>query len=362
MPEPDRWRAHWPLLVAALAYPLWVAYGSLFPLTGWRDSGLSPLVFLGAGLPRYWTGFDLASNVILYLPLGFLWFQALGLRWPRALAWVLATAAAAALSLAVEILQHWLPSRVPSNLDLLCNALGALCGATLAWRYDAAWSASWGRIWWQLLRPARGAEAGVALTIVWALLQLSPEHLLYCSGLARRGGEPLLPFIEHGRRLEVEAVAVAAHMLVVSLLAAQWVSGGRMQVLGKLLVGALSVILAKALVASQALGFAKAFDWYSTGTHWGLLAGAGLALLAVVLAPRWRLLVALLALAVGSLALLALPASPYAQGVAVDLTVSPARNFVGALNWLGILWPAFAFVYVVWQLRTARGRTSGETR
>jgi hypothetical protein len=31
-----------------------------------------PLSFLGAAWPRYYTGFDLAMNVIAYLPFGFL--------------------------------------------------------------------------------------------------------------------------------------------------------------------------------------------------------------------------------------------------------------------------------------------------
>ena len=54
------------------AYWLLVVYGSLYPLSGWRDQGLSPLEFLVAPVPKYYTGFDLLANLAAYFPLGFL--------------------------------------------------------------------------------------------------------------------------------------------------------------------------------------------------------------------------------------------------------------------------------------------------
>ena len=54
--EPTGWP--WALVLALLA-----AYGSLYPLSDWRDSGAPLLDFLGAGWPRYTTGFDMGSNV-----------------------------------------------------------------------------------------------------------------------------------------------------------------------------------------------------------------------------------------------------------------------------------------------------------
>ena len=55
----------------ALAWLGLVAYASLHPFAGWRDTGVSPLAFLEGGWPRYWTVFDLVANVAVYLPLGF---------------------------------------------------------------------------------------------------------------------------------------------------------------------------------------------------------------------------------------------------------------------------------------------------
>jgi putative membrane protein len=59
----------WPL---AQAYAALVVYASLYPFTGWRDQGIPSFAFLGSPWPKYWTGFDVAANVVGYAPLGFL--------------------------------------------------------------------------------------------------------------------------------------------------------------------------------------------------------------------------------------------------------------------------------------------------
>ncbi|HOF32000.1 MAG TPA: VanZ family protein, partial [Burkholderiaceae bacterium] len=61
--------AAWPL---ALIYAALVVYASLYPFDGWRSVGIAPWTFLAAPLPRYWTGFDVAANLLGYGPLGFL--------------------------------------------------------------------------------------------------------------------------------------------------------------------------------------------------------------------------------------------------------------------------------------------------
>ena len=56
----------------ALLYVALIVYASLFPFTGWRDQGIVPWAYLRAPWPRYWTGFDLAVNVVGYAPMGLL--------------------------------------------------------------------------------------------------------------------------------------------------------------------------------------------------------------------------------------------------------------------------------------------------
>jgi len=78
----------------AAVYTLLAVYASLHPFADWRDSGVDPLDFLTAAWPRYTTGFDLAINVVAYLPMGFLWVPVWQSRTGRIWAVVLARSAA----------------------------------------------------------------------------------------------------------------------------------------------------------------------------------------------------------------------------------------------------------------------------
>ena len=59
----------WPLALTCIVL---IVYASLYPFGEWRDQGLSPFSCLWSPLPRYWTGFDVAANLLGYFPLGFL--------------------------------------------------------------------------------------------------------------------------------------------------------------------------------------------------------------------------------------------------------------------------------------------------
>src|SRR4051812_48354455 len=112
----------WPL---SQAYVALIVYASLYPFSEWRGQGGAPWAFLGSPIPpKYWTGFDIWSNLAGYLPLGFLlvlsFLRRVSYRLAPAgpvAAVAVATLLAALLSFAMESLQTYLPSRVPSNLD-----------------------------------------------------------------------------------------------------------------------------------------------------------------------------------------------------------------------------------------------------
>ena len=57
-------------------YTALIVYASLYPFAGWRVPGAVPFDFLLLGWPRWWTWFDLISNLLGYMPLGFLLFVA----------------------------------------------------------------------------------------------------------------------------------------------------------------------------------------------------------------------------------------------------------------------------------------------
>ena len=87
-----------------------IAYASLYPFGGWRLPGHEPLDFLLLPWPRYWTGFDLAANLLGYLPLGALLFGAVVRGGGRASAGLaVAVAGSAGLSFAVYTAANLVP-------------------------------------------------------------------------------------------------------------------------------------------------------------------------------------------------------------------------------------------------------------
>ena len=169
--------AAWPL---ALIYASLIVYASLYPFEGWRVQGLAPWAFLWAPWPRYWTGFDVVSNLLGYAPFGFLLALALqrtGVRGPV----LLATLAAAVLSVGMESMQMLLPMRVPSNVDALLNTGGALLGAGLARTLE--W-AGWLRRWSRFRDRWFFEDAGGALVLlgVWPLALLFPTPVAFGLG------------------------------------------------------------------------------------------------------------------------------------------------------------------------------------
>ncbi|MDB5945978.1 MAG: putative rane protein, partial [Ramlibacter sp.] len=169
----------WPL---AQAYAALIVYASLYPFSGWRDQGIAPWAFLASPWPKYWTGFDIAANLVGYAPFGFLLALSFLRRGGKPVmpsnssAIVVATLVASLLSLCMEALQSYLPFRVPSNLDFALNALGALIGAAVAGGLELAgaidrWSRF--RLRW-FVEDARGA---LVLLALWPFALLFPASV-----------------------------------------------------------------------------------------------------------------------------------------------------------------------------------------
>jgi VanZ family protein len=75
---------------------------------------------------------DLVTNVLVYVPLGLLVHRFLLTTVPGAVAAVFTIAAAFSLSLSMELLQVFLPTRTQSEFDLLTNTLGGAFGVIAA--------------------------------------------------------------------------------------------------------------------------------------------------------------------------------------------------------------------------------------
>jgi VanZ family protein len=339
-----------PVLLArylALAWSGLIVYGSLHPFAGWRDTGISPLAFLEGGWPRYWTAFDLAANVAVYLPLGF--FLTLALRGVpgRFTALVLAALLSGALSLGLEAAQTWLPSRVPSNVDLACNTLGGLLGAIWAQLVGprvflriAAWQH-------RLIAPIPHAELGLTLLGLWLLIPLSPETLLFGAGDLRQmlGLSGAVPFAAESFVL-IEASITAFNALAVGLIVRLLCARKAMAYVAVplfILLGLLVRTLATAILVSPG----DAFAWLTPGAEMGLLlAAAGLAI-AIALPATARLMLAALALMAAAMLVNLAPPNPYSAAALAAWRQGHFLNFNGLTRWIGTLWPFLTLPFLL---------------
>src|SRR6185436_9858558 len=93
----------------AWIYAALIVYASLYPFSGWRVPGVSPWQFLLLPWSRWWTAFDLVSNLLGYMPLGALAFGALvRTGWPVRRAVIAALLVGTGLSFSMEMLQNFL--------------------------------------------------------------------------------------------------------------------------------------------------------------------------------------------------------------------------------------------------------------
>ena len=353
----------------ALAYAVLVVYGSLYPFDFNWPPGTDLLRLLRLPWPPWLIRFDIATNLLGYLPLGALLCGARlrgggGVR--ASLFW--AVLAASVLSYTLEVLQSFVPFRVPSLIDWTFNTLGALAGALLAAGVDAlGWVDRWQatRERW-FLRQSAGA---LALLSLWPVALLFPAPVPL--GLGQVG-----ELLREGLLWMVEDVPWAA--AAQALLEQPWTQPQRLAPLMEGLVSALG-LLAPCLVAfsvsprgwrrvllaggafvaalgtvtlSTLLNFGPdhALAWLTPGTLPALACGVALAVLLAPAPPRLAAGLGLVALA----ALVALvsqaPADPYFAQSLQAWEQGRFIRFHGLAQWVGLLWPFAAMVWLLARL------------
>ena len=335
-----------PLYLAG-AYTLLALYGSLYPFSGWRDSGISPLDFLASGWPRYITGFDLVINVLAYLPLGLLWATVLSVRLPSFAAFALAALAGGLLSFGVEAVQNFLPSRVPSNLDLACNTLGALIGAAagLRWGRDLL---DGGRLHaWRERRFLAGltGDRGLLLVALWLLTQLNPETFLFGNGNLRGLlGLPSALEFEAGRFIELEMATVAAQTLAIVLIGNR-LAANHPVLLPLTMLGVAMVIKSFALMLL--MQSVQGFAWITPGTLGGLALGIVLWAGALKFTAGERQALAAMALMLATVLANLMPDNPYLENTLSVWQQGHFLNFNGLTRLASSLWPFLALPWLM---------------
>jgi VanZ family protein len=357
----------------ALVYAALVLYASLYPFTGWRwPPGVSFAALLALPWPPWRDAFDVTLNMLGYVPLGALLYVLrvrAGDTWWRA--GLGALALSALLSYAMEVIQQFVPLRVPSRVDWALNCAGAAVGVALMALLQ--WLGVLER--WQALRErwfVSDSAGALALLALWPVGLLFPTPVPL--GLGHVGGQAREWLIELFNDVPwAQAWHESLHSSGPSTQPLPPLSEGLVQMLGLLapcllaiavtsgvwhrVSIALGVLLLAGSVTtlSTALGFGPghALAWLTPTTPPAWVLGMVLAGLATLLSARSVAGIGLVALAALVVLVSQSPTDPY---FALSLQNWEQGRFVrlhGLALWIGWLWPYAAMTWLLMHLRAA---------
>ncbi|MDR2015283.1 MAG: VanZ family protein [Azoarcus sp.] len=336
----------------AAVYTALLICASLYPMNGWRETGLPVFDYLIAPWPKYFEPGEIVINLIGYMPLGLVVVPALPQHWT----WKRKVAATVLfgmlLSFCMETVQNFLPTRVSSNVDLAANSFGALLGALLG--------ARWGKA---IFAPGRGlarwreryiadegpiGDVALVLIILWVFVQLTPDQLLFAGGEMRRLLDiaPPLPFIPK-RLIVFETAQTASMMLAVGLFARC-----TLRAKSSVLVVALLLLGMGARLAGSACFFVPSSPlvWLTPGVRFGVLAGMVFLFIALRLPRVAQHAMAGASLLMASVLINMMPESPYflrnISGGPVIIQRANYPNFYALCRLIAAVWPFVALAYL----------------
>ena len=337
---------------AVLLYLLLIAYGSLYPFAGWRAPLKGIWTFLFAPWPRYVTRTDLITNVLAYIPLGYLltvWLRTHASRWQTVL---YATLGGALYSLTMESLQAFLPGRIASNLDILTNVAGAFIGVAL---YRLLQNSKWpGRLlpMWREQRFAPGlwGDVGLLLLALWGLSQFSLDMPSLVAGNLKTRFIPVWELTGNWRDLHplralIYGLESAVATLYIACLLRRWPRPPRSLILWislfifvwacKLLAAALLLkgwVLPRLLSGEVLIGIALAvvFIVWARGVPRGVRTRSLVILLAAAGMLQWWLLRGTAA-----------PLPGTGSSAAVPL------NITALAGWVALIWPFLVALFLL---------------
>ncbi|MCL1886804.1 MAG: VanZ family protein [Betaproteobacteria bacterium] len=350
------------LRVALLVYVFLIVYASLYPFSGWQYAGVFPLAYITAPLPRYWTWFDLLVNIVGYIPLGILLVTAVSPLLSGIRAFIFAFAAGTLLSLSMEALQSYLPSRVPSNVDLMMNAGGTFIGAFLGvivsptiFRDDS--------IRYYIRRWLQGESSrGLIIPMLWPLAQIYPQNYLFGHGeVLSVFSEWLSTFLDKPIDLSFEIMGgiqltAEQYWLSETIITATGMTGAILILLCMLQKNAprvslaclmlLMALLFKILACALFFQPSNAFVWLTPGAAGGLLVGL-LMLSGLIFSPppvQRRMAVCMLLISLVMVNIL--PDNQYFLSTLQTWSQGKFLNFNGAARFMAMVWPFLALWFL----------------
>jgi len=344
--------------ILAVAYLLVIAYASLQPFRDWRIPPEEILHFLFASWPRFITLQDITINIGAYFPLGLLLSVGLGARLGPARGAITAALAAAAVSLAMEAFQMFLPARIASNVDLLANGLGALLGAMAA-PLLAPTRALGGKLHaarHRLFVEGLAADFALVVVFLWLVTQFHPNAQLFGTGNLRATLDLPAQFAYAPWLVLVDEAAVAALNLlgVGLLLSALMRDDARLAPVTGTVVG--TALAIKTFTAVALVQVPAPLVWLTPGVAAGLVAGGTLLWVAARLPRPARIALAAACISAAAVVINLAPENPY-QSVPPRLLARGASHFLsffGIVRALSELWPLIATGFLVGALAGSR--------
>jgi hypothetical protein len=263
----------------------------------------------------------------------------------------------------MEAVQTFLPSRVPSNLDLFTNSIGCFAGAFIG-AIGARSYLNQSR-WYQLRQSwfAPHASQGLVLLALWPLAQIYPQGYLFGHG-------QVLPILSEWLSAWFDtsidlvamlrpgaAMSVEQYWLSETIITACGMTGAVLTMLCLLRRGAprtalvvcliASAIFVKTLASSLLFTPDNAFVWITPGAQGGFLIGlimlAGLAFAPQVAQRRLAIVTLVLSLLVVN----TIPVNPYFVSTLQAWVQGKFLNFNGAAQFLSLMWPFFALWFLL---------------
>lgn len=274
----------------AACYVLFIVYASLSPFSGWREQGVEFSAVLAMPLLQQYTWFDVAANLLAYLPFGLLFGLTLHAHFGVIWSVLLTTLGGVALSAAMEYAQMYLPVRISSNLDLLINGSGALLGALLAVSIaPRAWFALHLARWrLRLFHGGGKLDFGLALVVLWMFAQINPSLPMLGNVFISKVARSPFVTVQSASFRWMESVAVALNMLMLGMLLLTLLRK-RHHAVSALLLVLFLVALAKFIAAAVLLKSWALLLWLNSEAILGIFTGVLLLSAAIRLPRMWML-------------------------------------------------------------------------
>jgi VanZ family protein len=346
-------------------YALVIIYASLFPFSGWRNQSIYPWEFLWAPFPLYWTAYDVYINILGYVPLGFVLTLAdLRVNKQQKRIWSYNWIYAVFLSLILESLQTYLPTRVPSSIDFLLNCLGTFLGVWIAYFFEKHQVIdTWNQIrsrW--LIKDSVGP---LACLLTWPLAVIYPPSIPFLMGdiywaikketYTFLGIQPISELLKNINATTVEITNIESIICVVTgLLIPITLGFSIVPIITHRLwvVSAICFIGVCALITSSALTFdlSHIFSWFSIYTNIGYLIAIIISLSIVRVSTKTAQYLLLSFLLVHLLLPNSLSSDVYlAQSIQIWEQGKNAR-YIGLTQWVGLVWPYIVFLLVLFRV------------